>query len=298
MALVTTKKLLKDAQNKGYAIGHFNTSNLEITKAIVKAAERMDSPVIIATTKTAIDYAGIEEIACIVRTIAKKAKVKIALHLDHSPSFSLVKQCISNGWTSVMMDASYFPFEKNVKITKRTTDYAHKRSIPIEAEIGVLQQAKDLLTDPDEAKRFVKLTKCDSLAIAIGTSHGAYKFKDKPKLDFKRLKEIREQANIPLVLHGASSVPKDVIKLAQKYGAKLGHSQGVPKSQIKKAIKLGICKINVDTDLRLAFDAAVRQFIVKNPKIFDPRKILESAIDKISNVVCNEIKILGSRNKN
>lgn len=295
--LVTTKAMLKKAQKEGYAVGAFNTSDLEITKAIVSAAEKLNSPVIVQTSEKAIKYAGINELYGIISIIAKVKRIPVALHLDHGNSFDIAKKCIDRGWTSVMIDGSKYDFKKNINLTKKVVEYARKHNIPVEAELGQLKAKKELLTDPEQAKGFVKQTRIDSLAVAIGTSHGAYKFKGRPNIDLERLSEIRKQTSVPLVLHGASGVPKEVVRVANKYGAKLEHTTGVPDLQIKKAIKLGICKINIDTDLRLAFDMAIRKELKLKPEVFDPRKILQPAIDAIEKVVMNKIKLFGSKGK-
>ncbi len=304
MALVTTKQMLLKAQKQGYAVGHFNTSDIEFTKAIIQAGIKMDSPLIIATSTSAIKYAGLKELSYVIRSMAKKVKIPIALHLDHSPSFDYVKSCINNGYTSVMIDGSSLPFQQNLALTKKCVDFAHKRKIPVEAEIGRLRgkeewvEAKEhIFTDPVEAKIFAKKTSCDSLAVSIGTSHGAYKFKVKARLDFRRLKEINQNVNIPLVLHGASGVPANLVKMAKKYGSKLGKPEGVPDSQIKKAVKLGICKVNTDTDLRIAFDAGIHEHVKKHPEIFNPREILEHVMELVAKTVEKRIKILGSHGK-
>jgi fructose-bisphosphate aldolase class II len=304
--IVTSKKVLEKANKGYYAVGAFNTSNLEMTKAIVDAATELRSPVIVQTSSKAINYAGIKELSNIIRVIGKNAKVPVILHLDHGPDINLVKQCLKNNWTSIMIDGSQYDFKKNVAITKKAVQLSHKKRVPVEAEIGKLQgvegwvsvSEKDaIFTDPREAKLFVKQTRCDSLAIAIGTSHGAYKFKGSSNLDFGRLKEIKEEMDIPIVLHGASSVPKDIVNMANKYGAKLKDAKGVSNAHLRKAVKLGINKINTDTDLRIAFDAAIRKELKENPEVFDPRKILAPAIDAIKKIVYQKIKLFGSEGK-
>lgn len=304
MSLVTTKEILKKAQLGRYAVPHFNTSDLEITKAIIQGAEELNSPVIVATSKSAIEYAGLNELSGLVISLAKKSKVPVALHLDHSPTFELTKKCADNGWTSIMIDASRFRFKKNIDVTKKVVQYCHRKGIPVEAELGRLmgmegwvKSKESVFTDPIKARDFVINTGCDSLAVSIGTSHGAYKFKGKPRLDFKRLKEIRELVSIPLVLHGASSVSNKLLNKARKYGAVMPSAQGVPERHIRKAIKLGICKINIDTDLRIAFDANIREFLYENPKVFDYRPILSHAMEGVTEVVKEKIKLFGSRNR-
>jgi fructose-bisphosphate aldolase class II len=302
MALVSTKTLLRNAQKNNYAIGHFNTANLEITKAIIESAAELNSPVIIATSKGAIKYAGITQLSNIVRTYARQAKIPVALHLDHSPDLNLIKDCIKHGWTSVMLDASHYAFKKNLNLTKKVVNFAHKRKVPVEAELGQLKgregwvKGKGIFTDPEQARLFVRYTKCDSLAVSIGTSHGAYKFKGTPKLDIKRLKEIDELTTVPLVLHGASSVPSALVKEANRYGAKIKGAKGVPNDQIKKAIKNGICKVNTDTDLRIAFDLGMRKYLKQNPGNIDYRRILGKGIEEVKKVVKQKIRLLGSQN--
>ncbi len=301
--LVTTRKLLKDAQAGGYAVGGFNTNNLEITKAIVEAAVEMSSPVIVQTSSGAIKYAGIEELAGLVKAMARKADVPIALHLDHCTDLKLVGEALGNGYTSIMFDGSGHSFPENVKLTKKAVAMAHRKRVPVEGELGQLKgvedeiKGRDLLTRPEEAERFVKLTGIDSLAIAIGTSHGAYKFKGTPKLDFERLEHIRNLVDVPLVLHGASGIPEALVKEATKYGAVITGAKGVPDAQIRKAISLGICKINIDSDLRLAFDVAVRRFLKEHPGDIDPRGVLGAAMEKMKEIVISKIKLFGSKGR-
>ncbi len=304
--LVNLNKILPKARRERYAVGAFNTSNLEITQAILQAAEGLNSPIILATSEKAIRYAGIETLAQLIIIKAKKTKIPIALHLDHGGSFDVAKECVKFNYTSVMIDVSHLPFRDNVKITRQVVNYAHKRGVTVEAEIGRLAGIEDdikvkgdeaIYTDPEEAKRFAEATGCDALAVAIGTSHGAYKFKGKPKLRIDILREIAHQVEIPLVLHGASGVKVKWINHVNKFGGKLAHARGVPDNLIKQAVKSGISKINTDTDLRIAFTAGVREYIKKNPTDFDPRKIIGFARDKIITVVEERIKTFGSKNK-
>jgi len=304
--LVNLNKILPKARKGKYAIGAFNTSNLEITQAIIQAAELLNAPVIVATSQKAIRYAGIENLSQLVITMAKKASVPVALHLDHGKSFEIVKECIKHNYTSVMIDASHLPFEDNLRLTKQVVKYAHKRGVSVEAEIGRLAGIEDdtkvkkdeaIYTDPKEAKRFARESGCDALAIAIGTSHGAYKFKGKPKLRIDILKEIAEIVKIPLVLHGASGVKIKWINRVNKFGGKLAHTRGVPDNLIEQAVKNGVSKINTDTDIRIAFTAGVREYLIKNPKDFDPRKIIGFARDMMQQVVEDRIDIFGSKNK-
>lgn len=304
--LVNLNKILAKARQGHYGVGAFNTSNLEITQAIIQAAELLNAPVIVATSEKAIQYAGIENLSQLVITMAKKAKIPVALHLDHGKSFEIVKECIKHNYTSVMIDASHLSFKENLRLTKQVVKYAHKRGVSVEAEIGRLAGIEDdikikkdeaIYTDPDEAKRFARESGCDALAIAIGTSHGAYKFKGKPKLRIDILKEIAKVVKIPLVLHGASGVKIKWINRVNKFGGKLAHTRGVPDNLIKQAVKYGISKINTDTDLRIAFTAGVREYLIKNPEGFDPRKIIGLARDMMQKVVEDRIKIFGSKNK-
>lgn len=304
--LVNLNKILPDARKGCYAVGHFNTSNLEITQAIVRAAEFLKAPVIVATSEKAITYAGIENISQIVHTIAHRAKMPVVLHLDHGTTFDIAKTCIKHGYTSVMIDGSHLSFKENVKITRRVVRYAHKHGVTVEAEIGRLAGIEDdirvkkgdaVYTDPDEAEKFVQQTSCDALAIAIGTSHGAFKFKAKPRLRIDILKSIAERVKIPLVLHGASGVKAVWINRVNTYGGTLAKARGVPDTLIKAAVAHGISKINTDTDLRIAFTAGVREYLTKNPKDFDPRKIIGCGREMIQQVVKDRIKIFGSTGK-
>lgn len=306
MALVPTIQLLKKAQKGGYAVGAFNTSNLEFTQAIIRAACHLNAPVIVQASEKAIRYASTTQLSFITRIQAfQTKKAKVALHLDHGQNPKIIRNAIHKGFTSIMIDASHNKFNKNVAISKKYIDLAHQHGLSAEAELGTLGGVEDNiknrvhLTDPDEAVEFVKKTNVDFLAVAIGTSHGAYKFKGKSNLDFKRLKEIRElleqkRKNIPLVLHGASTVPAKLVKLANKYGAKLKQTHGVSTQHLKKAVKLGICKVNTDTDLRIAFDAGIRRYLKQKPKSIDARDMLTSATELVQKTVEDKIKILGS----
>jgi len=297
--------MLSSAMQEAYAVGAFNISNLESLLAVVEAAVEEKSPVIVAVTPSSIRYAGLAFFEKIVKTAAKPAPVPMSLHLDHGKDVETVSKCVDAGFTSVMIDGSHLKFEENIALTKRLVDLAHPKDVSVEAELGRLagveestvEEREAVLTDPDAAEEFVKRTDVDALAVAIGTSHGAYKFKGEPKLDFERLKLIREKVNIPLVLHGASSVPSWIIEKAVKYGAELGGARGIPEEHIRKAISLGIAKINIDTDLRLAFTASIREFLVKSPKTFDPRKILGSAKEAMKEVVKSKMLLFRSSGK-
>jgi fructose-bisphosphate aldolase class II len=303
--LVTNKDLLYPARQNAYAVGAFNINNLESLSAVAEAAVEEKSPVIVAVTPSAIKYAGLAYLAKIVKTAAELAPVPMSLHLDHGENFETVSKCVEAGFTSVMIDGSFLKFEENVALTKRVVDFAHQKGVTVEAEIGRLagveestvEEKEAVLTDPNAAKEFVEKTGVEALAVAIGTSHGAYKFKAEPKLDFERLELIREKVNVPLVLHGASSVPQWIIEKAVKYGAELTGAKGIPEEHIKKAISLGIAKINIDTDLRLAFTATIREFLANSPKEFDPRKILGPAKEAMKEVVKGKMRLFRSSGK-
>ena len=302
--LASTKTILYKAHKDHYAVPHFNINNLEMLQGVVQAAVKLNSPIILATSQGAIKYAGMNFLYNLAQTASELTKIPIALHLDHGQDLNTIKKAIHIGYSSVMIDASHYNFEKNIRITQKVVQLAHKHNVSVEAELGTIGGAEDLVnsrtifyTDPAKAKEFVQRTGCDFLAIAIGTSHGAYKFKGKANLHHDIIKKIKHLTNVPLVLHGASGVPHAVVKEAEKYGAKLSGVYGVPDSQIRLAIKNGINKINTDTDLRLAFDAAVRKTVLQNPKDFDPRHILGPARDNIQKVAEERIKLFGSMNK-
>jgi len=303
--LVTNKDLMLPAMQKAYAVGAFNISNLESLLAVAEAAAEEKSPVIIAVTPSSIEYAGLAYIGKMVKAAAKSAPVPMSLHLDHGNDVETVSKCVETGFTSVMIDGSHLRFEENVALTKRVVDLAHPKGVSVEAELGrlagveesTIEEKEAVLTDPDAAKEFVERTNVEALAVAIGTSHGAYKFKGEPKLDFERLKLIRQKVSALLVLHGASSVPPQIIEKATRYGAELSGAKGIPEEHIQKAISLGVTKINIDTDLRLAFTAATREFYAKSPKVFDPRKILGSAKEAMKDVVKRKMHLFGSSGK-
>ncbi len=306
MALVSAKDILIPAREEGYAVGAFNTSNLEMSQAIFEAARELGSPVMIATSESAIEYAGYDNLLSTVKHLSEYFRVKAALHLDHGADISVVVRCIRHGWTSVMIDASKLEYAANVAATSHVVEIAHMAGVPVEAELGRLGGIEDkvkveerdaFLTDPDQAREFTERTGCDSLAIAIGTSHGAYKFKGNPSLDLERLSRISQKVSIPLVLHGASSVPEDVLARAARYGAKLPGAKGVPEEALKAAIARGISKINIDTDLRLAFTGAVRELLAEKPEVFDPRKIMGEARKAIKDVVKRKMELFGSAGK-
>jgi fructose-bisphosphate aldolase class II len=303
--LVTNKDLMIPARKNGYAIGHFNIQNLESLQAVTEAATEEKSPVIAAITPSSIKYAGLAYLASLVKTAAQLTPVPITMHLDHGEDFDTASKCIEAGFTSVMIDGSFLKFDENVALTKRVVSIAHPKGVSVEAELGKLagveersvEEKEAILTDPKAAAEFVEKTGVDTLAVAIGTSHGAYKFKGEGKLDLERLKLISKTVSIPLVLHGASSVPEWIVEKATKYGAALSGAKGIPEEQIKKAISMGIAKINIDTDLRLAFTAAVREVLTNSPKVFDPRKILGPAKETMKEVVKSKMRLFGSSGK-
>lgn len=307
----STKEILEKASKEGYAVGAFNFNNLEFLQAILAAAEEEKAPVIVATSEGAIKYIGRGNIEAgaklaveMVKTLAEKVSVPVALHLDHGRDFNIIMAAIRAGYSSVMIDASHLPFEENLKETKRIVEIAHAVGIAVEAELGKLKGIEDnvveresVLVDPEEARVFVKETSVDFLAPAIGTSHGAFKFKGEPVLDFERLKKVKENTGIPLVLHGASMVPQDMVELAKQYGAELSGAKGVPEDMLKKAIELGINKINIDTDLRITFVAYMRKVFAENKSEIDPRKIFDPVFAKVKEIVKERMRIFGSSGK-
>ena len=302
--LATNKKILLKAQKGHYAVPAFNINNLEFLQAIIKAAQLECSPVIIQTSEGAIKYAGMDNIVDLVNNAADKTKKDVSLHLDHGRDIKVIKKAINSGYTSVMIDASNLEFRKNIMTTRKVVEMAHKRSISVEAELGTIGGAEDnvsarkiIYTDPNAAKEFVAKTGIDALAIAIGTSHGAYKFTGRSNLNLVLLKKIRKEVKIPLVLHGASSIPKDIVQQANRYGATLKNTIGVAPEQLKKAVKLGICKVNIDSDLRLAFDAGIRKELIEHPEVFDTRNILMPAMELITELARKKMRLFGSSGK-
>lgn len=307
MPLITSTQMFKNAHAGGYAIGAFNVNNMEIIQGIVEAAKEEKSPLILQVSAGARKYASPIYLRKLVEAAVEDSGLDIVLHLDHGEDFEICKMCIDDGFTSVMIDGSKHPFEENIALTKKVVDYAHSKGVVVEAELGKLAGIEDdvqvsekdsTFTDPDEAVEFVKRTGVDSLAIAIGTSHGAYKFKGEPRLDFERLEKITKLLpNTPLVLHGASTVLPEFVAYCNQYGGDIPGAQGVPEDMIRTASKLGVCKVNIDTDLRLAMTAAVRKSIVENPSDFDPRKYLGPARSAIKDMVQHKIRnVLGSSN--
>ena len=304
MALVNTKEMFKKAYEGGYSIGAFNISDLEQLQGVLEACKERNSAVIIQASKSAISYAGIDTLVKLVKAASDEIGVDCALHLDHGPNFEMAKKCIDAGFTSVMIDGSHLDYEENVAITKQVVEYAHPKNVTVEAELGVLAGTEDDVTsdvhkytEPDQAVDFVNRTGVDSLAIAIGTSHGAFKFKGEAKLRFDILEEIQSKLpNYPLVLHGASAVDQDAVATCNKFGGEIAGAKGVPVEMLRKASEMAVCKINMDTDLRLAMTAAIRKFMAENPKEFDPRKYLGAGRDAIKEVVLGKIDtVLGSK---
>ncbi len=308
MPLVTTKNMFEKSMKEGFAIGAFNINNMEILQGIVDAAQKQNSPVILQASSGAIKYARIKYLMKMVEAAVEETTIPIAIHLDHGADFETCKMCIDNGFTSVMIDGSKYSFEENIAMTKKVVEYAHERGVVVEAELGQLAGIEDDVnvsesdakyTNPDQAKEFVERTGCDSLAIAIGTSHGAYKFKGEAKLRMDILAKIKEKIpNTPIVLHGASTVIPELVETCNKYGADIPGAKGVPDDILHTASISGVSKINVDTDLRLAFTGEIRKSLSENPSAFDPRKYLTPAREKITEVVEHKIKdVFGSANK-
>lgn len=303
--LVNLNKLLLRAHKGHYAVGAFNINNLETLQGVVAAAESLCAPVILQTSEGALEYAGMEYLASLVRVAAKKTRVPLVFHLDHGKDFALIKQVIRSGfYTSVMFDGSRLLFKENMRKTRELARLAHARGMTLEAELGVIKGTEDkisanedLFTDPQQAAEFVAETKCDALAVSIGTSHGAFKFSGTPKLDIERLKEIARLVRVPLVLHGASGVEKhELEKLHEKCEVvgdceRLSAAKGVPDSQIREAIKFGITKVNIDSDLRLSFTSAVRLAFLNDKKMFDPRIYLGLGRSAVTEIVKKKIKL-------
>ena len=304
MALINTKEMFKKAYEGGYSIGAFNISNLEQLQGVLQACKERNSAVIIQASKSAIEYAGINTLVALVKAASDEIGVDCALHLDHGPNFDMAKTCIDAGFTSVMIDGSHLDYEENVALTKKVAKYAHKFDVSVEAELGVLAGTEDDVTsdvhkytDPEQAVDFVTRTGVDSLAIAIGTSHGAFKFKGEAKLRFDILEDIQSKLpNFPIVLHGASAVDQNVVATCNEFGGDIAGAKGIPVEMLRKASSMAVCKINMDTDLRLSMTAAVRKYMAENPKQFDPRKYIGAGRDSIKSVVEDKIdNVLGSK---
>lgn len=309
MPLVTTKEMFRKAYEGKYAIGAFNVNNMEIIQGIVEAAKEAKAPLILQVSAGARKYANSIYLRKLVEAALEDCpELDIALHLDHGDSFELCKQCIDDGFTSVMIDGSHLPYEENVALTKQVVDYAHAKGVTVEAELGRLAGVEDAVnvsaedatyTDPEQAKDFVTRTGCDSLAVAIGTSHGAYKFTGEPKLDIPRLQKIQELLpGFPIVLHGASSVIPEFVEMNNEFGGNIPGAKGVPEHLIREATKYGVCKVNIDSDLRLAMTGVIRREMAKDPSNFDPRKYLGPARDAIKEMVTHKIyHVLGNHDK-
>ena len=300
MPLVDTKEMFKKAYEGHYAVGAFNVNNMEIIQGIVEAAIQEKAPLILQVSAGARKYAKHIYLTKLVEAAVEDTGLPICLHLDHGADFEICKDCVDGGFTSVMIDGSKYPFKENIELTKRVVDYAHNKGVVVEAELGKLAGVEDAVkvaakdatyTDPDQAVEFVERTGCDSLAIAIGTSHGAYKFKGKPELDFARLEKITNMLpGYPLVLHGASTVIPSFVEECNKYGGKLDGAQGVPEDMLLKAGTFGVCKINIDTDLRLAMTASIRKYFTEHPGDFDPRQYLGPAREAIKAMVAHKMR--------
>ena len=311
MPLVTTTEMFKKAYEGGYAIGAFNVNNMEIVQGITEACAEAKSPVILQVSKGARAYANHTYLTKLVEAaVAENPDLPIALHLDHGPDFETCKSCIDGGFTSVMIDGSSLPFEENVKLAKRVVEYAHDHGVVVEAELGTLAGIEDDVnvsaedssyTRPEEVEEFVARTGCDSLAIAIGTSHGAYKFKPgtKPQLRFDILEEVEKRLpGFPIVLHGSSSVPQDFVEMINTYGGAMPGAIGVPEEQLREAARMAVCKINIDSDLRLAMTGTIRKYFAEHPDHFDPRQYLKPARSNIKAMVMHKlINVLGCDGK-
>lgn len=310
MPLVTTTKMFKDAYEGGYAVGAFNVNNMEIIQGIVAAGKKLNAPLILQVSKGARAYANHLYLVKLVEAAVEESGLPIALHLDHGPDFETCKACIDGGFTSVMIDGSSLPYEENVALTKKVVDYAHAHGVVVEGELGQLAGVEDEVnvnaedasyTNPDQVEDFVKRTGVDSLAIAIGTSHGAYKFKpgQKPQLRFDILEEVSKRLpGFPIVLHGASSVIPEFVEEINKYGGNMPDAIGIPEDMLRQAATMAVCKINIDSDLRLAMTAAIRKYMAENPSHFDPRQYLAPARAAIEGMVEHKIlEVLGCAGK-
>jgi fructose-bisphosphate aldolase class II len=308
MALVTTKEMFKKAYEGGYAIGAFNVNNMEIVQGITEAAKEVKAPLILQVSAGARKYANHTYLMKLIEAAIIETGLPIAVHLDHGDTFELCKSCIDGGFTSVMIDGSHHSFEENIRLTKQVVDYAHDKGVTVEGELGKLAGIEDAVnvsekdaafTDPDQVQEFVSKTGVDSLAIAIGTSHGAFKFKGEPKLRFDILEEIEKRLpGFPIVLHGASSVIPEYVDMINKFGGNMPGAQGVPEEMLRKAASMSVCKINIDSDLRLAMTGTLRKYFAENPSHFDPRQYLSPARAAIKELVKNKlVNVLGCDGK-
>lgn len=309
--LSTLKSVLAKADKGGYAVGAFNVNNLEIVQAVVETAVALKSPVIIQTSEGAIEYAGMDYLLAMMRTAAQ-SPVPVVIHLDHGKNLKTIKKAIDAGYTSVMYDGSSLPYKENAKNTKQVVAWAKKKGVSVEAEIGAIKGVEDLVsvsekeaffTNPGEALRFVKETKCDALAVSIGTAHGAYKSKTEPVLDIARLKKIKALTKMPIVLHGASGISPELVERTKKMCTtledchRLDGAVGIPDRQIKAAIKGGVCKINIDSDLRIAFTAGMRETVIVDHTDIDPRKLMALSKKLMKEVVAHKMELFGSKGK-
>lgn len=308
MPLVTTKEMFEKAYKGGYAIGAFNVNNMETIQGIVSAAKEENAPLILQVSAGARKYANPIYLKKLMEAAVEDTNLPICLHLDHGDSFEICKDCIEMGFTSVMIDASHHSFQENIKITKHVVDYAHDHGVVVEAELGRLAGIEDAInvsvadscyTDPSQVEEFVAKTNVDSLAIAIGTSHGAFKFKGEPKLRFDILEDIGKRLpGFPIVLHGASSVPQHLVEIINQYGGNMPGAQGVPEEMLRKAASMAVCKINIDSDLRMAVTGTIRKYFAENPSHFDPRQYLGPARNAVKEIVKHKIKyVLGCSDK-
>ncbi|MBO7701032.1 MAG: class II fructose-1,6-bisphosphate aldolase [Eubacteriaceae bacterium] len=308
MALITSTEMFKKAIAGKYAVGAFNVNNMEIIQGIMEAAQQERSPLILQVSAGARKYAKPIYLMKLVEAAMIDTGLDVCLHLDHGENFEICKQCVDDGFSSVMIDASSRPYEENIAETKKVVEYAHAHGVVVEAELGKLAGIEDAVnvsaadaafTDPEQAADFVAKTGVDSLAIAIGTSHGAYKFKGEPRLDFERLEKVTSlMPGFPIVLHGASSVPQYLVERCNSFGGQIPGAQGVPEEMLRKAATMGVAKINIDTDIRLAVTSTIRQVFVEQPEVFDPRTYLKPAREAIKDMVAHKMRdVLGSSGK-
>jgi fructose-bisphosphate aldolase class II len=309
MALVNTKKMFEMAYKNGYAIGAFNVNNMEITQGIIEAVAEEKAPLILQVSRGGRQYASLSYLRAIIDVVVEEnPDIPIAINLDHGDTFETCKQFVDAGFTSVMIDASSKPFEENIAITKQVVEYAHPKDVVVEAELGQLggieedvvgvDDVNKHVADPDQVQEFVEKSGCDSLAIACGTSHGAYKFKTAPTLAFDVIEEIQKRLpGYPLVMHGSSSVLKEFVDLINKYGGQMPNAMGVPEDMVSRAAKMGMCKVNIDTDLRLALTSKIRQVFAEKPSEFDPRKYLGPGREAIKEMVKHKLHVVGCAGK-
>lgn len=315
MPLMSTTPMFEDAYAGGYAVGAFNVNNMEIVQGIMQAVAEERAPVILQVSKGARAYADMDYLKALIDVAVEKyPDIPVAIHLDHGDTLDLVQQCIDDGFTSVMIDGSHHPYEENVRLTREVADYAHRHGVPVEAELGMLggieedvvgasaeeyeRNIEKYLTDPQQAKDFWQRTGCDSLAVAIGTSHGAYKFKDEAKLRFDRIEQIMQTCpGLPLVMHGSSTVLPEFVELINRYGGKMPNAKGVPEAAVTRGAAMGVCKVNIDTDIRLGLTAKIREVFATRPDEFDPRNYLGPGRRAISDMVTHKLRVLNASGK-